>query len=201
MQAGGNSTMLRSIDLATSAVELSIISPCFNESSNVPKLVERLELALRGIAWEIIFVDDDSPDGTSDVVRVLARKKPRVRCIQRIGRRGLSSAVVEGMLATSAPYLAVIDADLQHDETLIPKMLDAIRSGKYDVVVGSRFIGGGSLGDWEAKRASMSRFAARLSHLVVKQELTDPMSGFFLIKRETLEIAVRRLSGQGYKIL
>src|SRR5271170_3019452 len=99
-----------------SGPELSIIVPTFNERENIAELIGRLVVCLEGRSWEVVFVDDDSPDGTADVVREHAAVDSRVRCVRRIGRRGLSSACVEGMLATTAPYLAVMDADLQHDE-------------------------------------------------------------------------------------
>src|SRR5688572_5401324 len=162
--------------LTAPAVELSIVVPSFNERDNVLPLVEKLEAALQGIGWEVIYVDDDSQDGTADRVRELARDDPRVRCLQRIGRRGLSSAVIEGILASSAPYVAVIDADMQHDETLLPQMLDRLKDGGLDVVVGSRYVSGGGTGDWSGRRVSLSQFATRLSRLAVRQPLTDPMS-------------------------
>ena len=182
-------------------VELAVIVPTFNEKDNVVELISRLEATLQGVDWEVIFVDDDSPDGTSEVVRNISQSKPNVRCIHRIGRRGLSRAVVEGMLASSAPYLAVIDADMQHDETLLPKMLEKARKENLDIVIGSRYCSGGSIGEWDTTRAAMSKFATRLSRLIVKQPLTDPMSGFFVIQRKSFLSAVRRLSGEGYKIL
>jgi dolichol-phosphate mannosyltransferase len=182
-------------------IELSIVAPTFNEKDNVVHLTDRLEQALEGIRWEVVYVDDDSPDGTADVVRDLAQSKATVRCLQRIGRRGLSRAVVEGMLATSAPYIAVIDADLQHDETLLPRMLERIRAGDLDIVVGSRYCAGGSLGELDSSRAAMSRFATAISRLIVTADLTDPMSGFFMIRRDAFQRTVRNLSGEGYKIL
>src|SRR5213082_2138016 len=109
-------------------MELCIVVPTFNEAQNVVILVEKLTATLQGIDWEVIFVDDDSSDGTADIVRTVARDNPHVRCLQRIGRRGLSSAVIEGMLGSNATYLAVIDGDLQHDETLLLKMLDLLKS-------------------------------------------------------------------------
>jgi dolichol-phosphate mannosyltransferase len=181
--------------------ELAVIVPTFNEKDNIVELISRLESALQGINWEVVFVDDDSPDGTSDLIRSLAQSKPNVRCVHRIGRRGLSRAIVEGILATSAPLLAVIDADMQHDEKLLPQMLKTLRDENLDLVVGSRYCSGGSLGEWDTTRAAMSRLATRLSRLIVKDPLSDPMSGFFLIRRETFSNAVRRLSGEGYKIL
>ena len=182
-------------------IELSVVAPTFNEKENVPELTTRLERALAGHSWEIVFVDDDSPDGTADVVRELAQVKSNVRCLHRIGRRGLSRAVVEGILATSAPYIAVIDADLQHDEGLLPKMLARLREGDIDIVIGSRYCAGGSMGDLHSSRVAMSQFATRLARLVISANLTDPMSGFFMIRRDAFLRAVRNLSGEGYKIL
>ena len=186
---------------ATSGIELTVVAPTFNEHDNVEILVARLDAALGGIEWEVVFVDDDSPDGTADKVRALARSDPRVRCLQRIGRRGLATAVIEGMLASSAPYLAVIDADLQHDETVLPQMLASIKAEDLDIVIGSRHAAGGSIGDWDRRRATISNVAARLARLVVAADLTDPMSGFFMMARPAFERSVRRLSGQGFKIL
>jgi dolichol-phosphate mannosyltransferase len=183
------------------AVELTVVVPSFNEIDNVEPLIERLHSALDGIEWEVIYVDDDSPDGTAVKVRELAQTDPRVRCIQRIGRRGLSTAVIEGMLASSAPYLAVIDADLQHDEKLLPRMLATLKLDGLDIVVGSRYVAGGATGDWDKGRAVMSSIATRLARLVVAAEIADPMSGFFMLSRRAFERTARRLSGNGFKIL
>ena len=193
--------MLNEVETQADAIELAVVVPCFNERENVTLLVDKLTAALGGIEWEVIFVDDDSPDGTANVVRKLAASNRRVRCLQRIGRRGLSTAVVEGMLASSAPYLAVIDGDLQHDERLLPKMLSALKDEKLDLVVGSRYVEGGGIGHWDRKRAALSSLATRLARLVIDEPLSDPMSGFFVITRPALERAVRRLSGQGFKVL
>ena len=187
--------------MQTSIAELSVVVPTFRERDNVAELVRRLDACLTDAAWEVIFVDDDSSDGTADRVRALARSDPRIRCLQRIGRRGLSSACVEGMLASSAPYLAVMDADLQHDESVLPRMLEVLKAGDADLVVGSRYVAGGGIGAWNADRAMMSRFATRLSRLVVKRDLSDPMSGFFALRRDVFEQAVRNLSNVGFKIL
>jgi dolichol-phosphate mannosyltransferase len=182
-------------------VELSIIVPTFNECDNVAEVVQRLDACLKGASWEAIFVDDDSPDGTAERVREIARQDRRIRCLQRIGRRGLSSACTEGMLASSARYLAVMDADCQHDEAALPRMLEILKRGDADIVVGSRYTDGGGIGDWNAGRAKMSRFATRLSRLVIKQDLSDPMSGFFALRADVLNPAVRGLSNLGFKIL
>ncbi len=181
--------------------ELAIIVPTYKEADTVAELARRLSIALDGIAWEIIFVDDDSPDGTAARVRELARRDARIRVIQRIGRRGLSSACIEGMLATSAPFLAVMDGDLQHDESLLPTMLQTLRDEEMDIVVGSRYVAGGGVGDWSDRRQSMSRFATRIGQRLIHAELQDPMSGFFMVRADVVQSCVRRLSGVGFKIL
>jgi dolichol-phosphate mannosyltransferase len=182
-------------------VEFAVVIPTLNERDNVPLMVERLNGVLTGVAWEAIFVDDDSSDGTADAVREIARHQGNIRCLQRVGRRGLSSACIEGILASAAPYIAVMDGDLQHDETLLPEMLAKIKAEHLDVVVASRHVAEGSLGEWEQSRVRISDFATRLSRMVVKADLTDPMSGFFVIERSAFTDAMRRLSGQGFKIL
>ena len=181
--------------------ELAIIIPTFNEAGNVAEIARRIGASLEGIAWEIIFVDDDSADGTAERVRELARADSRIRLLRRVGRRGLSSACIEGMLATTAPFLAVIDADLQHDETLLPQMLARLKAEDLDIVVGSRYVSGGSVGDWNERRQAMSRFAGRLAQRLIHADLADPMSGFFLLRAPVLADCVRDLSGVGYKIL
>ncbi|MEL7525803.1 MAG: glycosyltransferase, partial [Pseudomonadota bacterium] len=127
--------------------ELSVVLPSFNEAENIPPLIDLLNKALSGVAWEAIVVDDNSPDGTTEVARALAAADPRVRVIRRIGRRGLSGACIEGILSSSAPFVAVMDADLQHDETLLPKMLEAIKTDGTDLVVASRKVEGGTVGE------------------------------------------------------
>lgn len=181
--------------------ELCVIVPTFNELGNVDELVHRVRESLANLEWELLFVDDNSPDGTAARVRELGQKDPRVRCLQRIGRRGLSSACIEGMLATSANFMAVIDGDLQHDETLLPSMLERLKGDELDIVVGSRYVEGGGIGTWNQSRAFISQFATRLSRTVLKAELGDPMSGFFMIRWEPMEKCVRNLSGIGFKIL
>jgi dolichol-phosphate mannosyltransferase len=183
------------------ARELSVVVPTLNESANIPVLIGKLHDALQGVEWEVVFVDDDSRDGSADVVRRIAQDDPRVRCVQRIGRRGLSSACIEGILATSTPLVAVMDADLQHDETLLPQMLQALRDTDIEIAVASRYVPGGSVGEWDGKRVRISGFATKLSRLIVAAEIADPMSGFFMLRREAFDGAVRSLSGQGFKIL
>src|SRR6187551_3871762 len=123
---------------ARPAPELSVIVPAYNECANVPIMVERLRVALAGVEWEAIFVDDNSPDGTAAAARAIGEHDRRVRCIRRIGRRGLAGACIEGMLTSQARYVAVMDADMQHDETLLVGMLDRLRKGDVDLVVATR---------------------------------------------------------------
>jgi dolichol-phosphate mannosyltransferase len=183
-------------------LELAVVIPTFNERANVPLMIEKLDKALAGRNWEAIFVDDNSPDGTADAVRELGCGDPRVRVIQRIGRRGLSSACIEGMCATAAPFVAVIDGDLQHDERLLPRMLDAFDADRgLELIIGSRFVAGGGTGEWDSDRVAKSALATRLSRKVLKADLSDPMSGFFMIRTGLLRDLVPRLSAIGFKIL
>lgn len=181
--------------------QLAIVVPAFNERENVASLVYALDRALSGISWEVVFVDDDSPDGTATRVRELAQQDARVRVVQRVGRRGLASACIEGMLATASPYIAVIDCDLQHDETLLPPMLDQLRSGEIDLVVGTRYSIGGSVADWAGDRARASRLATRLAVWLTQIPISDPMSGFFMLTRASFERSLPHLSSVGFKIL
>jgi dolichol-phosphate mannosyltransferase len=180
---------------------VSIVVPTFNERANVAAVATELATALGDLSWEVIFVDDDSPDGTPLAVRELAAKDRRVRLIHRVHRRGLASACIEGMLASAAPFVGVMDADLQHDTRLLPQMLAALRQEGLDIVVGSRHVAGGSIGDWTTERELASRFAARLSGLILKADLKDPMSGFFMLRRELIDEVVHDLSAIGFKIL
>lgn len=181
--------------------QLSVISPAYHERANIRPLVRAIAAAMGETRWELIVVDDDSGDGTVDEVFAVAQEGYPVRCICRIGRRGLASAVVEGALAASAPVIAVIDADLQHDERLLPQMLALIAEGDSDLVVGSRHVEGGGVGDWSKDRQAMSGFATWCANLVLGTGISDPMSGFFAIRRDVFHACVHDLSQQGYKIL
>jgi dolichol-phosphate mannosyltransferase len=180
---------------------LCVVIPVLNEEANIARLVERLDVVLVGIAWEAIFVDDDSADATRAAVAAIGARDPRVRLLHRIGRRGLSSAFIEGAQASLAPCIAAMDGDLQHDETLLPRMFAALHDGGCELAIGSRYVGGGGVGDWDRRRAGMSSFATKLSRIVLRAPVTDPMSGFFMIRRDTFERAVRGLSALGFKIL
>jgi dolichol-phosphate mannosyltransferase len=186
----------------TPGPELTVIVPTRNEHDNVRPVYDALCRTLQGIEWEAIFVDDDSQDGTPEAVCRLATQDRRVRCIQRIGRRGLASACVEGILASSAPYVAVMDADLQHDERLLPRMLDTLKSEPIvDAVVGSRYVEHASIGNWSRYRAWLSSLGTRITCSIMRLPIADPMSGFFMLRRETFQRSVRRLSSIGFKIL
>ena len=187
---------------AAAPLQLGIVLPTYNERGNLRTMIERLDAALQGIAWEVVVVDDNSPDGTADEARSIAREDRRVRVLQRIGRRGLSSAAIEGMCATSAPVVAVMDADHQHDPALLPGMLAAIEGGDYDLSYASRFAEGASTDAWgRPDRVKASGLANRLARKVTGVTLSDPMSGYFMLRSETLRKDAHRLSGVGFKIL
>jgi len=180
---------------------LSVIVPSFNERPNVAPMIAKLDAALRGVEWEVVYVDDNSPDGTAGEVRRIARIDPRVRCIRRVGRRGLASAVIEGVLSCSATYVAVIDGDLQHDESLLPRMLKRLVDDEADLVVGSRYSAGKVEDGLGGARSAYSHTATGLAQKLLGTSLSDPMSGFFMVRRECVEQVAARLSPIGFKIL
>jgi dolichol-phosphate mannosyltransferase len=183
------------------APELTVVVPTLNECGNVQGLVERIAAALPGIDWELMFVDDDSPDGTAAIAKAMGRCDARIRCIRRVGRRGLAGACLEGMLASQAPYVAVIDGDLQHDEALLAPMLAALRAGGSDLVVGSRYKAGGSAAALGRSRLRNSRWATAISRALLGTELSDPMSGYFMARRQVVDELAPQLSTQGFKLL
>jgi dolichol-phosphate mannosyltransferase len=184
------------------SLELAVVLPTYNERANIAPLIARLEQALEGIGWEAIFVDDDSGDGTAQELREIGRADRRIRVIHRIGRRGLASAAIEGMCATAAPVVAVMDADQQHDPALLPGMLAAIHGGECDVAVASRFAEGASTAAWnEPRRERASGLANALARKMTGVTLSDPMSGYFMLRGELLRRDAHRLSGIGFKIL
>jgi dolichol-phosphate mannosyltransferase len=185
----------------TTAPELCIVVPTYNECENVPMLVDRVRNVLNDVSWEIIIVDDDSADGTADVARSIGAADARVRCLRRVGRRGLSGACVEGMLASQARFAAVMDADLQHDEWLLVPMLNKLRGGEADIVIGSRYADGGGADGFSSRRKWMSGLGTRIANTVIGRKLSDPLSGFFMLRRDVVERSARKLSTQGFKIL
>ena len=183
-------------------LNLAIILPTLNERDNLAPLVDRIEAALGNKGWEVLVIDDNSSDGTAEEARRIARSDQRVRVIQRIGRRGLSSAAIEGFCATAAPFVAVMDADHQHDPALLLPMLEAVEAGKAEIAVASRYADGASTSEWSnPERERLSGLANRLARKLTGVELTDPMSGYFLLRTETAMALVPRLSGIGFKIL
>jgi dolichol-phosphate mannosyltransferase len=200
-KTGETSNNMSSVGQPKPVSEISIVIPTFNEKDNVAELVRLVDRAVAEIRWELIFVDDNSPDGTARAVRDLAAIDGRVRCIQRLGRRGLSSACIEGMLSSSSKYLAVMDGDLQHDEKILPEMLQELRKRDVDIVVATRYAGGGGIGDWDSRREKLSRASTGLAKKVLRVDLSDPMSGFFAIEREAFLRVAPKLSGVGFKIL
>lgn len=183
------------------SAELSIIIPTFNERENICTIVSAVDEALPDICWEIVFIDDNSPDGTASLVRDIARNNPRVRILHRFGRRGLSSACVEGIMSTASSFVAIMDADHQHDERILRRMYDIIKVGDADLVIGSRYVEGGSVGSWDQKRAAMSQLATRITNRVTGTLVRDPMSGFFMIRRDAFLDTLPRLSSIGFKLL
>ncbi|MEN9538547.1 MAG: hypothetical protein RLZZ126_782, partial [Pseudomonadota bacterium] len=155
--------MMPGLPGTAAALELAVVVPTFNEIGNVDELIARLTRLLGHIRWELVFVDDDSRDGTSARLHEISRSNPQVRCLRRVGRRGLSSACVEGMLATGAPCIAVMDADLQHDESLLPQMFQVLQTEPVDLVVGSRYVDGGGVAGWDASRQQISSLATSMA--------------------------------------
>ena len=190
------------LSVQSQTLELAIVLPTLNERDNLAPLLTRIEGGLGPSGWEVLVVDDDSSDGTADEARRLSLTDPRIRVLQRIGRRGLSSAAIEGFCATAAPYVAVMDADHQHDPALLAQMLGVVRAGEADVAVASRFAEGASMAEWNRPdREKLSGIANTLARRLTGVELSDPMSGFFLLRTDTARSLAPRLSGIGFKIL
>jgi dolichol-phosphate mannosyltransferase len=187
---------------AQSPLVLTVVIPTFNERDNIPVLVDRIAGSLEGVAWQVIVVDDNSPDGTAGVVKAMSRADRRIICLHRVGRRGLAGAVLDGVMASAAPYVAVIDADLQHDEALLPRMLSVLRLHEADLVIGSRYLGADGLSHGlSTLRKAGSGLANALARHVLRAKVSDPVSGFFMIRREVVESVAPKLSRQGFKIL
>jgi dolichol-phosphate mannosyltransferase len=179
-----------------------VVIPTFCERANVAPLIERLRAVLEGQRWQAIFVDDNSPDGTAEAIKAVAAVDPRIACIHRVGRRGLAGAVLEGVMSSAAPFVAVIDADLQHDEALLPRMLEILRAGDADLVIGSRYVGGGAAeaGFGRIRRIG-SRLAGAAARVALKADIADAVSGFFMVRREVVERVAPQVSTQGFKVL
>jgi dolichol-phosphate mannosyltransferase len=199
--ATSEATVPAFVNASQGAPELTVVIPTFCERDNIITLVERIDAALAGVAWEIIFVDDNSPDATAAFAKSIGADDARVRCIRRIGRRGLAGACVEGMMASQATYVAVMDADMQHDERLLADMLTQLRGQAADLVIGARYLEGGSAEGLSVVRHSSSRFANALARMLLRIDIADPMSGFFMLRRSLIDAVAPRLSTRGFKIL
>jgi dolichol-phosphate mannosyltransferase len=187
---------------ARNSPSVTLVVPTYRERENIPLVVSRLDELLSGWDWEVVFVDDDSDDGSAEVLLRLARCHPHVRFLRRVGRRGLASACLEGMASSSSDLFAVMDADLQHDESILPTMLAAFREDPgLELAVGTRYTAGGGVGNWSKWRQAVSRLATYIEKSLLRTALSDPMSGFFVIRRELYEGTVRRMTGKGFKIL
>ena len=188
--------------VASDRLRLCIVLPTLNERANIAPLIARIEGALGEAGWEALVVDDDSPDGTAAEARALALADRRVRVIHRIGRRGLASAAIEGMCATPAPFVAVMDADHQHDPALLPAMLAALEADEADICVASRFVESVDQAGWaDPERKRLSRLANAITRGLARVQLTDPMSGYFMVPSATGRALVPRMSGIGFKVL
>ena len=182
----------------------SLVVPTFNERRNIGPLIGRIEVVLKQepIDFEIIIVDDNSPDETWRLAQEIAGEDSHLRVIRREGARGLATAVVEGWKAAKGDIWGVIDADLQHPPEILPDLLGPILKGRSDIVIASRHTSGGGVGEWNLPRRFVSRGAAAIAFLLLPQILRltqDPMSGFFLMKRSVVDSAL--LKPRGYKIL
>jgi dolichol-phosphate mannosyltransferase len=181
-------------------VKLSVIAPTFNERENVKELINRVGDAIQNIPYEIIIADDDSPDLTWLVAEETSASDPRVHVLRRMQNHGLGAAVIDGFSIARGEILACIDADLQHDPSALRKMLERFAGGA-DVVVGSRYVAGGSTGNWNWFRRMESRIATRMARIFLGVKLSDPMSGYFLMRRSDFLRIRPELQGRGFKIL
>ena len=188
------------MQLKRSKLRLSIVIPTYNERENIAELIEGIEGALRGVNFEIVIVDDNSPDGTAEVAESLNRRYGNIVILRRPTKLGLASAIVAGMKASKGEVVAVMDADLQHPPDLLPKILSEISAGR-DVVVASRYAAGGRIKGWSLARRIVSKGAIQLARLLLPEvkRVKDPVSGYFMLKRELLEGL--KFEAVGYKFL
>ncbi len=182
--------------------KVSIIIPTYNEAENIEILIKKLVNVLESInvGFEILVVDDNSPDGTCSIVKQISRRDPRIKCILRINEKGLASAVVEGLRQAKGSYIVVMDADLQHPPEVVPRLLKTIDEGA-DLAVASRYAEGGGVEGWSKTRLIMSRVGTILVSLLIDEasKTTDPLSGFFAVRRD--KIIIDSLKPKGFKIL
>jgi dolichol-phosphate mannosyltransferase len=181
-------------------MELTVVTPTFNEAENVERFLGAVSEVLRGIGHEIVIVDDDSPDQTWCVAEELSKTYPTLRVLRRQARPSLAGSVIEGFAMASGDAVACIDADLQHDPSILPKMLAELRAGA-ELAVGCRYMPGGGTTEWNWLRRQQSWLATRMAQAYLGLQLRDPMSGYFLMWREDFLRIRGQLSAQGFKIL
>ncbi len=178
-----------------------MVIPTYNERENLEELIIRINNALKGFKYEVVVVDDNSPDGTAELAEELSRRYP-IKVVRRPGKLGLASAVLDGVRACSGGLIVVMDADLQHPPELIPKMVYEALNG-YDLVIASRYVEGGTISGWGIHRRLISRVAILLAKLLIPRArgVKDPISGYFLFRREVVSSVMNDLSPRGFKIL
>jgi dolichol-phosphate mannosyltransferase len=182
--------------------KLVLVIPTLHESANISDLLHRVRAILDPLHlnYEIIIVDDNSQDGTEEIVNAISAVDARVRILVRKGERGLSGAILEGWQHSDANILGVMDADRQHPPELLPDLISAMNRG-CDLVIGSRYTSGGELGDWNPFRKLLSTTAVLTTWPIQRSKIRakDPMSGFFMVRRKCLE----RIEFQktGFKLL
>ena len=181
-------------------MKISVISPTLNEAENIPALVEQLQRALENMDYEILIVDDNSPDLTWSVAEQISQKNPRVKVLRRMKNPGLGMAVVDGFSAAEGDILACIDADLQHDPSILPRMIEELQKGM-QMVVGSRHVRGGGFGKWSRWRRFESWCANKVAQILLGFEVKDLMSGYFVMWRVDFISVQEQLRESGFKIL
>ena len=182
-------------------VKLSLIAPTFNEAENVGRLFAEVDRRLREVDYEIIISDDNSPDRTWEVAERMAATNPRVRVLRRASDPGLTRSVIDGFTLASGEIVACMDADLQHDPVILPQMLQVIAQGQADIAIGSRYVEGGSTGTWKIVRRVPSWAATKMAQVVLGVEIYDPLSGYFMLRRDRFLQIRERLRGSGFKVL
>lgn len=173
--------------------------PTYNEKENIGKLIELLAEYLKGHDYEIVVIDDNSPDGTAEVAESYSHRYP-VKVVRRPGKMGLTSAVYDGVKNASGDVIVVMDADLQHPPSLVPKLVT--RTRECDVVVASRYLKGGGIERWGLNRRVVSLGAVLITRLLIREcwKVKDPVSGFFAVRREVIS-RWKPLVPEGYKAL
>ncbi|MDH4262081.1 MAG: glycosyltransferase family 2 protein [Spirochaetia bacterium] len=180
--------------------DLSVILPTFNEKENIILILDKIRKVLKNESYQIIVVDDNSPDGTWEIAQHYSKKLSNIQVIRRLNMKGLSSAILEGFGSSNSKWMVVMDADLQHDEKILVEFIKAFEEG-YEIVLGSRKTAGGGIGEWNALRRVISWVATKMALLIIKNNVSDPMSGFFGIRKEIFENSIDKINPRGFKLL